>query len=64
MFLKDGAVTGMRQWRSVVYHEPFAIINNDFQESKEQMDAKFIPVSAIRPSFFPELLEYVQPRPE
>ena len=62
LFLKDGAVSGARQWRSVVYHEPFAIINNCYRESSQQLDAKFVPVPAIRPSFLPQLLEYEQKR--
>lgn len=61
LFLKDGAVSGLPQWRNVVYHEPFAIINNSFRESLEETETTLIPVPAIRPSFLPELLEYEQP---
>lgn len=62
IFLKDGAVSSTRQWRSVVYHEPFAVLAYNTQESREELKATFIPVSAIRPSFVPELLEYEQPQ--
>ncbi len=62
MFLKDGAITGMSRWRTVIYHEPFAVINNSFRKSAKETETTLVPVPAIRPSFLAELLEYEQPR--
>ena len=60
LFVKDAAISTV-PWRSVVYHEPFALISPPVQESLEEMETRLIAVPAIRPSLLEELLEYKQP---
>jgi hypothetical protein len=61
LFVKDAAISTV-PWRSVVYHEPFALIWPPVQESLEEMETRLIAVPAIRPSLLEELLEYKQPQ--
>lgn len=60
LFMKNGAITGMSRWRTVIYHEPFARIGNSYRKSADETQTTLVPVPAIRPSFLAELLQYQQ----
>ena len=61
VFMKNGARTQMSRWRTVIYHEPFALIHNSILQSATETSTTLIAVPAIRPSFVALLLAYAQP---